>query len=172
LNDLKWILENVTFSIQLPTLLPVFDSLLKAPKLKRFKDKEGRKSTLTVAINSFSYKNGIPDDPNGHGGGYVFDSRVITNPGKIDEYKCLTGKDKPVVEFLNLQEDVNEFLSNAFSLVDMSVEKYEERSFNHLMVSFGCTGGIHRSVYCAERLREHLRESHAVQVSLWHRELD
>ena len=172
LNDLKWILENVNFSIQIPALLKVFENLLKAPKLKKFKDKEGRKSTLTVSINSFSYKHGIPDDPSGHGGGYVFDSRVITNPGRLEEYKYLTGKDKPVVDFLNQQGDVNEFLGNAFSLVDMSVDKYEERNFSHLMVSFGCTGGQHRSVYCAERLREHLRESQSVQITLWHRELD
>ena len=172
LNDLHWILDNVNFSIRIPTLLSVFNSLLKAPKLRRFKDKQGRKSTLTVSINSFSYKHGIPDDPNGHGGGYVFDSRVITNPGRIEEYKCLTGKDKPVVDFLNAQVDVDEFLSNTFSLIDMSVDNYEERNFTHLMISFGCTGGQHRSVYCAERLRDHLRENHAVQISLWHRELD
>ena len=172
LNDLKWILENVNFSIQIPALLKVFENLLKAPKLKKFKDKEGRKSTLTVSINSFSYKHGIPDDPSGHGGGYVFDSRVITNPGRLEEYKNLTGKEKPVVDFLDQQGDVNEFLGNAFSLVDMSVDKYEKRNFSHLMVSFGCTGGQHRSVYCAERLREHLRESQSVQITLWHRELD
>ena len=77
-----------------------------------------------------------------------------------------------MIDFLSQQPDVYEFLSNAFSLVDMSVDKYEERQFTHLMVSFGCTGGQHRSVYCAERLAEHLRESHSVQVTLWHRELD
>jgi len=172
LNDLKWILNNVKFPIEIPTLLKVFKDLLSAPKLKRFQDKEDRKSTLTVSINSFSFRHGIPDDPNGHGGGYVFDCRVITNPGKLDQYKDLNGKEKPVIEFLTQQGDVNEFLSNAFSLVDMSVDKYEERNFSHLMVSFGCTGGQHRSVYCAERLRAHLRESHSVQITLWHRELD
>ncbi len=172
LNDLKWILEHVEFAIEIPNLLKVLRSLLKAPKLKKFRDKEGRRSTLTVFINSFSYKHGIPDDPSGHGGGYVFDSRVITNPGKQEQFRSLTGKDKPVVDFLNQQGDVHEFLSNAFSLVDMSVDRYEERNFTHLMVSFGCTGGQHRSVYCAERLAEHLRESQSVRITLWHRELD
>ena len=172
LNHLKWILDNVNLSIEIPSLVKVFENLLKAPKLKRFREKEGRKSTLTVHINSFSYKHGIPDDPSGHGGGYVFDSRVITNPGKQEQFKHLTGKDKPVIDFLNQQGDVNEFLSNAFSMVDMSVDKYEERNFSHLMVSFGCTGGQHRSVYCAERLAEHLRESQSVQITLWHREQD
>ncbi len=172
LNDLKWILEHVNFSIEIPTLLKVYKHLISAPKLLRFKDKEGRKSTLTVHINSFSYKHGIPDDPHGHGGGYVFDCRVVTNPGKLEAYKCLTGKDKAVIEYLDVQADVNEFLSNSFALVDMSVDKYEERNFSHLMVGFGCTGGQHRSVYCAEKLAAHLRESQNVQVTLWHRELD
>ncbi len=172
LNDLKWILNNVEFSIKMPTLLKVFKELLKAPKLKRFQDKGGRKSTLTVSINSFSYKHGIPDDPNGHGGGYVFDCRVINNPGKLDQFRELSGKDKPVIDFLDQQNDVNEFLSNTFALADMSVDNYEERNFSHLLVSYGCTGGQHRSVYCAERLAEHLRESQNVRVTLWHRELD
>lgn len=172
LNDLKWILNNVKFSIEIPTLLKVFAALFKSAKLKRFKDKEARKPTLTVSINSFSYKHGIPKDPNGHGGGYVFDCRVMTNPGKLEEYRELNGKDKPVIEFLDQQSDVNEFLSNTFSLVDMSVDKYEERNFSHLLVSYGCTGGQHRSVYCAERLAEHLRESQNVRITRWHRELD
>ncbi len=172
LGDLKWILQNVKFTIPLPTLLKVFEKLLTAPKLKRFKDKERRQSTLTVSISSFSYKHGVPNDPNGHGGGYVFDCRVITNPGKLDQYRELTGKDHPVADFLDQQGDVHEFLNSATSLVDMSVDKYEERGFSHLMVSFGCTGGQHRSVYCAEKLAAHLRESQNVRITLWHRELD
>lgn len=172
LNDLRWILNNVQFTIEIPTLLNVYKELLKAPKLKRFQDKEGRKSIMTVAINSFSYKNGIPDDPNGHGGGYVFDCRVITNPGRKEEFRELNGKDEPVVEYLNQQAEAHEFLSNAFSLVDMTIDKYEDRKYTHLSVNFGCTGGQHRSVYCAERLAEHLRESQSVRITLWHRELD
>jgi len=172
LNDLKWILNNVNFSIEIPTLLKVFQDLLEAPKLKRFKDKERRKSTLTVSINSFSYKHGIPKDPYGHGGGYVFDCRVISNPGKLEEFKEMNGKHGPVIEYLNKQSDTDEFLNNTFSLVDMSVDKYEERNFSHLLVSYGCTGGQHRSVYCAERLAEHLRESQNVRITRWHRELD
>ena len=172
LNHIRWILEHVSFSIEIPTLLKVFEKLLTAPRLKRFQDKEGRKSTLTVSINSFSYKHGIPDDPSGHGGGYVFDCRVITNPGKQEQYRSLTGKDKAVTDFLDQQPDASEFLSAVTSLVDMSIDKYEDRNFNHLMVSMGCTGGQHRSVYCAEKLREHLRETQSVQITLWHRELD
>jgi aminoglycoside/choline kinase family phosphotransferase len=172
LNDLNWILNNVKFDIEIPTLLKVFKDLLEAPKLKRFKDKGSRKSTLTVNINSFSYKHGIPEDPSGHGGGYVFDCRAISNPHHVEQLKDLNGKDKPVIEYLEQQSDVNEFLNATFSLADMSVDKYEERNFSHLRVSYGCTGGQHRSVYCAERLADHLRESQNVRVTLWHREMD
>ncbi|MDF1576221.1 MAG: RNase adapter RapZ [Bacteroidales bacterium] len=172
LNDLKWILHHVKLPVEIPALLQVYEQLLKAPKLKRFKDKGGRKSTLTVNINSFSYKHGIPEDPHGNGGGYVFDCRLISNPHHIWKLREFNGKDKPVIEYLEQQSDVNEFLSATFSLVDMSVEKCEDRDFIHLRVSYGCTGGQHRSVYCAERLAEHLRESQNVRVALWHRELD
>jgi aminoglycoside/choline kinase family phosphotransferase len=172
LKDLKWILANVELPLKVPTLVEVFHNLLASRRLKRFKVKEGRKSALTVSINSFSYLHGIPEDHSGHGGGYVFDCRAISNPGRIEAYMAMTGKDKPVMDFMSQKSDVNEFLSNVFALVDLSVENYEERNFSHLMVSFGCTGGQHRSVYCAERLAEHLRESQPVQVILWHREQD
>ncbi|HER10099.1 MAG TPA: phosphotransferase enzyme family protein [Bacteroides sp.] len=172
LKDLRWILENVDLPLKIPTLVGVFHRLLTSRSLKRFKAKEGRKSTLTVFINSFSYLHGIPEDPSGHGGGYVFDCRALSNPGRIEQYMGMTGKDKPVMDFLSQKPEVNEFLSNAFALVDLSVENYEERKFSHLMVSFGCTGGQHRSVYCAEKLAEHLRENQPVQVILWHREQD
>lgn len=172
LNNLDWLLRHMDLPISIPALREVLENLLTAPKLKRFKDKDQRQSTLTVSINSFSYKHGIPDDPNGHGGGYVFDCRVITNPGKLEQYRALNGKDNPVIDYLEQHQDVHEFISYVTSLVDMSVDKYEERGFTHLMVSFGCTGGQHRSVYCAEKLATHLRESQNVRISLWHREQD
>ncbi|HDS06915.1 MAG TPA: phosphotransferase enzyme family protein [Bacteroides sp.] len=172
LKDLRWILENVALPLQIPSLLEVYHRLLTSRKLKRFKAKDERKSSLTVFINSFSYLHGIPEDPGGNGGGYVFDCRAISNPGRIEALSSMTGKDKPVIDYMNQQHDVHEFLSNAFALVDLSVSNYEERNFTRLMVSFGCTGGQHRSVYCAERLAEHLRESQSVRVILWHREQD
>jgi aminoglycoside/choline kinase family phosphotransferase len=172
LEDLRWILGNVILPVRLPALLKTFERLVSSPRLKRFRDKDGLSSTLTVSINSFSYMRGIPDDPSGHGGGYVFDCRVITNPVKQEALRELTGRDPAVIEFLEKQEDVREFVSSTITLVDMSVDKYELRGFNHLMVSFGCTGGRHRSVYCAEKLAAHLRESQNVRVNLWHRELD
>ena len=172
LKDLRWILRNVDLPVELPTLGEVFQKLLTSRSLKRFRTKEDRKSTLTVSINSFSYRHGIPDDPSGHGGGYVFDCRAVDNPGRIEKYMGMTGKDGPVIDFLSQKTGVNEFLSNVFALVDQSVDNYKERNFTHLMVSFGCTGGKHRSVYCAERLAGYLREGQPVNVILWHRELD
>ena len=172
LEHLGWILQHAELPVRIPELRGVLESLPGAARLKRFSRKEGRISTLTVSINSFSYRHGIPDDPHGHGGGYVFDCRVITNPGKLEQYRSMTGKDKPVIDFLEQHEDVHEFLAGVTSLVDMSANSYEERGFSHLMVSFGCTGGQHRSVYCAENLAAHLRLSQNVRVTVWHRELD
>lgn len=127
-------------------------------------------SELTVRITSFSYKKGIPEDASGNGGGFVFDCRAIHNPGRYDEYKQLTGMDEPVISFLDKEEAMQDFLEHVYGIVDYSVEKYRSRGFKHLMVSFGCTGGQHRSVYSAEHLAAHLCEKFGVKVVLTHRE--
>ncbi len=127
-------------------------------------------SELTVRITSFSYKKGIPEDASGNGGGFVFDCRAIHNPGRYDEYKQLTGMDEPVISFLDKEEAMQDFLEHVYGMVDYSVEKYRSRGFKHLMVSFGCTGGQHRSVYSAEHLAAHLCEKFGVKVVLTHRE--
>lgn len=114
---------------------------------------------LKVRIFSFSYKyNGIPPDTTGNGGGFVFDCRYIHNPGKYEEYKNLTGKDEKVIGFLQKQMEMDGFLLNVFNIIDKSVDNYIKRQFSDLMVSFGCTGGRHRSVYSAEKLSYHLKE--------------
>ncbi len=172
LQNLEWILSHEKLPVELPNLTDVFYKLIGSEKLLKYKPKSHQKSTLSVFINSFSYRHGIPEDPSGNGGGYVFDCRAIHNPGRYEEFQTLTGKDKPVMDFFAKEPDIHEFLTNVFALVDMSVETYDARNFTNLMVSFGCTGGQHRSVYCAERLAEHLRQKYAIQVSLWHREQD
>jgi len=125
-----------------------------------------------VRIVSFSFHRGLPEDQTGHGGGFVFDARGIPNPGREESFRTLTGKDVPVINYLDQQESVRQFLASALSLVDASVSNYQSRSFKSLMVSFGCTGGQHRSVYLAEQLAKHLRGRKGVEVLVQHRELE
>ena len=107
----------------------------------------------------------------GNGGGYVFDCRSIHNPGRYEPYKKLTGRDEPVIRFLEDDGEIIGFLEHVYGVVDPHVETYSRRGFTSLMVSFGCTGGQHRSVYCAENLAHHLAEKYPdIRVRLIHRE--
>lgn len=125
---------------------------------------------LTVKVMSFSYRKGIPEDTSGNGGGYVFDCRYVHNPGRYDEYKPLTGLDKPVIDFLENDGEITEFLSHVYALADAHVKRYIERGFTNLMICFGCTGGQHRSVYSAQHTAEHIHNKFGVKVELLHRE--
>lgn len=125
---------------------------------------------LVVTVSSFSYKKGLPQDPSGNGGGYVFDCRALPNPGRYPEYRAYTGMDRPVVEFLEGDEAVERFLAAAEEMVGPSIKRYLERNFTSLTVSFGCTGGQHRSVYCAERLSKWISENFDCEVVTKHRE--
>ena len=145
------------------------DVLHKLTAMKQFSE-EHKKRTLKVKIISFAYKKGIPDDSSGNGGGFVFDCRAINNPGKYERYNTLTGLDEPVIRFLEEESEVATFLNHVYMLVDASVKRYIDRGFTNLMVSFGCTGGQHRSVYCAQHLSEHLQKKYGIKISLVHRE--
>ena len=125
---------------------------------------------LTVKVMSFSYRKGIPEDTSGNGGGYVFDCRYVHNPGRYDEYKPLTGLDKPVIDFLENNGEITEFLTHVYALTDAHVKRYLERGFTSLMLCFGCTGGQHRSVYSAQHTAEHIHNKFGVRVELFHRE--
>ena len=125
---------------------------------------------LTVKVMSFSYRKGIPEDTSGNGGGYIFDCRYVHNPGRYDEYKPLTGLDKPVIDFLENDGEITEFLSHVYALADAHVKRYLERGFTSLMICFGCTGGQHRSVYSAQHTAEHIHNKFGVRVELLHRE--
>ncbi len=125
---------------------------------------------LTVTISSFSYKKGIPLDHSGHGGGFVFDCRSLPNPGREEQYKLLTGLDESVIRFLSAENQVSEFVNHAIEMVTSAVETYKKRGFANLTVCFGCTGGRHRSVYCAELLAGYLRKNHNIAVYLTHTE--
>lgn len=125
---------------------------------------------LVVRVGSFSYKKGLPDDPSGNGGGYIFDCRSTHNPGRYEPYKQLTGLDEPVIRFLEDDGEILSFLDSVYKLADTHTARYIERGFTHLMFHFGCTGGQHRSVYCAEHLAEHLHSKFGIEVQLEHRE--
>ncbi|HUM04145.1 MAG TPA: RNase adapter RapZ [Terriglobales bacterium] len=169
LKNVRWLLHNVKLPIALPTLLDAFHGMLRSEKLKGVASSGGR---LTVRVVSFSFHRGLPRDEAGNGGGFVFDGRSLPNPGREEKFKTLTGKDAPVIDYLNQQESVHQFLASAVALVDASVGNYQSRGFKHLMVSFGCTGGQHRSVYLTEQLAKHLRGREGVEVVVQHRELE
>jgi aminoglycoside/choline kinase family phosphotransferase len=169
LKNLRWLLHNVTLPIPLPTLMDAFNSMLASDKLHGLASSA---ENLTVRIVSFSFHRGMPKDESGHGGGFVFDGRSLPNPGREERFKPLTGKDAPVIEYLNQQESVHQFMASVMSLVDASVNEYQRRGFKSLMVSFGCTGGQHRSVYLAEQLAKRVRGRNGVEVVLHHRELE
>ncbi len=151
---------------ELPYLAQVLHNMLQLPGIQLPQQHDG----LLVKVYSFSYKKGIPDDLTGNGGGFVFDCRAIHNPGRYEQYKQLTGRDEPVMTFLEKDGEILTFLDNVFALVDPSVERYIKRGFTDLMISFGCTGGQHRSVYAAQKTAEHIAEKYGIQVLLQHRE--
>ena len=136
--------------------------------LKQFADTQKRE--LEIRVFSFAYKKGIPNDVSGNGGGYVFDCRAINNPGKYERFSHFTGLDEEVIKFLEEDGEMELFLDNIYPLVDSHVKRYMERNFTSLMVSFGCTGGQHRSVYAAQRMAEHISKKFGIKVSLVHRE--
>lgn len=151
----------------LPELQKVLHRIADNPSFRKSVPVSGQ---LVVTVGSFAYKMGMPEDKSGNGGGFVFDCRALHNPGRYDEYKPLTGRDEPVIKFLEERGEVQGFLASAWSLVDYSVERYMARGFTSLGVFFGCTGGRHRSIYCAERTAKHIKERFGVEVHLIHRE--
>ncbi|MDD2304851.1 MAG: RNase adapter RapZ [Prolixibacteraceae bacterium] len=169
LKNLETLLARNTIQVKLPELFKVLKAVTESVFLKTISPSNDR---LTVRVSSFSYKKGIPHDPSGNGGGFVFDCRAIHNPGRYLEYKHLTGKDPQVQEFLEEKSTIASFMESVISLVSQSVEVYSSRGFSHLCVSFGCTGGQHRSVYAAEKLAEYLRNNYPVTVVLQHVEQD
>ena len=147
----------------------LIEVLHEMTEMKQFKEVSVRKP-LVVKVYSFSFKKGIPADDSGNGGGFVFDCRAVNNPGKYERYNHYTGMDDPVIKFLEDDGEIFPFLDAAYRLVDASVKRYKDRGFTSLMVSFGCTGGQHRSVYAAEKMAEHINEKFGVEVRLIHRE--
>ena len=165
-------MENKHTGIVLPEFERVLSVIVKNEVIQRFEPMQANETTpLVVKVNSFSYKKaGIPKDESDNGGGFVFDCRGILNPGRFEEFKAFNGRDKSVKDFLEQQTKMQDFLNNVYNLVDISVEDYIKRGFSSLMVSFGCTGGCHRSVYAADALVRHLRNKFGVKIELNHME--
>lgn len=182
LKNIRWLLHHVTLPISLPALTDAFKGMLASEKLQKLGPATSieasprfasGKALLRVRIFSFSYhRGGVPKDETGNGGGFVFDVRSIPNPGREERFKDLTGKDAPVIEYLEHQQSAHQFFAHAAHLVDATVSEYKRRGFGNLMISFGCTGGQHRSVYMAEQLAKHLRANNGVEVMVRHLELE
>jgi len=187
LKNLRWLLEHATLPIALPALTAAFKSIVTSEKLLLAADldkpgvspaekspaQDSQTEKLVVRIFSFSFhRGGPPKDESGHGGGFVFDARSLPNPGREERFKALTGKDAPVIEYLNQQQSVHQYLANVKSLVDSSISNYQSRGFKNLTVSFGCTGGQHRSVFLAEQLAKYLRARNGIEVVLRHIQLE
>jgi aminoglycoside/choline kinase family phosphotransferase len=175
LKSLRWLLENAEVPIALPTLMDAFRAMVTSEKLRSLPsegEQVSQPKTLTVRIFSFSFHKGLPNDESGNGGGFVFDARSLPNPGREERYKPFTGKDSPVIDYLSREESVRQFFATATALVDSSLSNYQSRGFKNLMVSFGCTGGQHRSVYLAEELAKRLRARNGVNVLVRHLELE
>ena len=169
LNNLRWLAHNVKLPIALPALMDALHGMLASETLQGLASSADK---LKVRIFSFSFHCGTPPDESGNGGGYVFDARNLPNPGREEQFRALTGKDAPVIDYLNQQSSVHQYFASVLSLVDASISSYQHRGFKNLMVSFGCTGGQHRSVYLAEQLARHLRASGGVDVVVRHIELE
>jgi aminoglycoside/choline kinase family phosphotransferase len=169
LKSLRWLASNVHLPIALPALMAALQGTLTSEKLAGLASPA---QGLTVRVFSFSFKGQMPIDEAGNGGGYVFDARSLPNPGREEQFRPFTGKDAPIIDYLSRQESVQQYLAGVLSLVDASVSNYQRRGFKSLMVSFGCTGGQHRSVYLAEQLAAHLRAANGVEVVVRHIELE
>lgn len=165
LENVKWLLDHGKVDDDLPELKACLQLSLKSIFLEKMVS-----PTLTLHVNSFSYKRGIPVDLSGNGGGFVFDCRALPNPGRYAEYAAMTGLDAPVQHYLEKYAEVERFVENARNMVEHAVGVYTRRGFTSLMVSFGCTGGQHRSVYCAEKLAGSLSDAAGIRVVLRHRE--
>jgi aminoglycoside/choline kinase family phosphotransferase len=168
IRNLEFVLRTTELPVEAPALMEILHSLVRSTRLREIADVQ---LPVTVRIHSFSYKEGLPKDDTGHGGGFIFDCRALPNPGRLDEFDRKTGNDPEVVAFLENSEEVHSFMTRVRDLISQVVENYQQRNFSHLSVAFGCTGGQHRSVYCANRLAKYLREKYQVNVEVLHRDL-
>lgn len=167
LENIKWFLNNVQLPIELPELKQVLEQLIDSNYFSPNVQKN-TSTPLSIEINSFSFRRGIPKEEHGNGGGFVFDCRGILNPGRFEPYKKLNGKDKEVIEFLETKTKVKDFLDAVWNAISINIEDYLERGFEHLQINFGCTGGQHRSVYCAEQTADFIKNKFGIIPKIKH----
>ncbi len=169
IQNLEKLLQTAGLPLDIPELTSAWSRLVRSTFLRQLADVNLR---IKVRIQSFSYKRGIPWDDKGHGGGFVFDCRALPNPGRLSEYESLSGNDEKVIAFFRDKSEVNDFLVNIYGIVDQVINNYQSRNFTDLMVSFGCTGGQHRSVFCANMLHKYLQGKNNIDIEVRHRELE
>lgn len=169
LKNLRSFIQENAMGISLPEFDKVLQLCIADEIIEQFTPVQATEATpLVVRVSSFSFKKGLPATDEENGGGFVFDCRGILNPGRIEEMKTKTGRDKEVIQYLEQQTKMPEFLHSVFDVVDITVADFIQRGFDSLMVSFGCTGGQHRSVYAADALTRHLKNKFKVKVELNH----
>ncbi len=166
-RNLEWLLSNTAFPVAMPELLAALQRVVRSTRLREI---AAVPMPLTVRVVSFSYKKGLPVDDSGHGGGFVLDCRSLPNPGREERFVHLTGEDRDTIDWLEKQEDVHAFLIRVRDMISQVVQVYQQRNFTYLSVAFGCTGGQHRSVYCASSLARALGRIPGVKVELDHRD--
>jgi len=169
LKNLKYFLQNQRMGLVLPEFDRMLNIIVSDEIIEHFQPMQANENTpLVVKVKSFSYKKNIPEDSSGNGGGFVFDCRGLLNPGRVEEFKTMHGRDKKVKDYIEQQTKMAEFLNSVFDIVDLAVEDYILRNKKNLMVNFGCTGGQHRSVYAADALARHLKNKFKVKIELNH----
>lgn len=167
-KNLQYLLETGKLDFDIPHLHHVFENLISSDEFKIYEDRVLPNDKLSVTVTSFSYKREIPIDLADNGGGFVFDCRGLNNPGRHLEFKLLNGRNNEVKKFLEEQSNVDDFMNHIYPIVDSTINTYLERGFKDLMINFGCTGGQHRSVYCADKMFEHIKTKYNINVFLSH----
>lgn len=167
-KNLQYLLETGKLDFDIPHLHHVFENLISSDEFKMYEDRVLPNDKLSVTVTSFSYKREIPIDLADNGGGFVFDCRGLNNPGRHLEFKLLNGRNNEVKKFLEEQSNVDDFMNHIYPIVDSTINTYLERGFKDIMINFGCTGGQHRSVYCADKMFEHIKTKYNINVFLSH----
>ena len=170
IKNVAWLMTMILDDLHIPALRKLWATIAQNKSFDAIDKTLGKEALLSVEVKSFSYKKGIPKTASSHGGGFVFDCRFLHNPGRYEPYKEQTGRDEPVINFLQQHSEMPTFLNNVRHIVDAAVENYLERNFDHLSIYFGCTGGKHRSVYAADQIAQYLHDKYGIRITIQHRE--